>query len=345
MRFSLNKVRNIWSSVPHEDFLSYLFSYPLMHDSYREITKGNYVRESGMIGGKWYKGFKPSFGATKYDKFPEVTEILEGKAPSEKNRKYLEKMVSLAEERGIELVFVVVPYEGWQAEDEAIYFWIEKFAEDNDILYFNGNHNLAEMSFDPAADYAEASHLNYNGACKFTRYFGQWLKSNCELEDRRGDAAYESWQQYSDCWSAYQRDRELAQIDDLRTYIEKLQSNGDYMIFVSVDDNYKNNPYADLLQGLSSETISYNFESNGTIVIETGTILYRTPDEPEYLWHMETDSLDIAVTRDYGGQMKVLVNNEEKNDNYNDVTLLVYDKKLDMVADVAAYNSDGIMIR
>ena len=49
MRFSLNKVRNIWSSVPHEDFLSYLLSYPLMHDSYREITKRNYERESGII--------------------------------------------------------------------------------------------------------------------------------------------------------------------------------------------------------------------------------------------------------------------------------------------------------
>ena len=345
MRFSLNKVRNIWSSVPHEDFLSYLLSYPLMHDSYREITKRNYERESGIIGGKWYKGFRPSFGSTNYDKLPEVTEILEEKAPSEKNRKYLEKMVSLAGEQGIELVLIVVPYEGWQAEDEAVYAWIEKFAADNNVLYFNGNRYLAEMSFDPAADYAEASHLNYNGACKFTRYLGQWLKSNCELKDRRGDAAYESWQQYSDSWSAYQRDRGLAQIKELETYIETLKSNDDYMIFVSVDDNYKNNPFVSLLQELSSVTIPNGFENNGTIVIEAGTILYQTPDEPEYLWNMETDSLDIAVTRHYGGQMKVLVNNEEKNNNYNDVTILVYDKKLDMVADVVAYNSDGIMIR
>ena len=43
--------------------------------------------------------------------------------------------------------------------------------------------------------------------------------------------------------------------------------------------------------------------------------------------------------------MKILVNNQEQNNNYNDVTIFVYDKKLNMIADVIGFNSDGIIIR
>ncbi len=33
------------------------------------------------------------------------------------------------------------------------------------------------------------------------------------------------------------------------------------------------------------------------------------------------------------------------NNNYNDVTILVYNRMLDEVADVVGFNSDGILIR
>lgn len=344
MRFSLNKAQNIWSSVPHDEFLTYLLSYPLTHDSYEDLQKSDYVRGSDLIGGKWYKGFKPSFGVTRYDKFPEVRDNIESRPPSDKNREYLERMVDLAKEQQIQLAFIVVPYESWQAEDEEIYTWIEEFAENNNVLFFNGNRKLAEMDFDPAVDYAEGSHLNYNGACKFTEYLGQWLEENCKPEDRRGNELYQSWQEYSECWAEYHKNQDLAQNNDLETYIETIKSDEEYMIFVSVDDNYKNNPFVSVLDQLSAFNPN-DFENGGTYVIEAGNLIYRTPDEPVYLWYMETDSSDIAVTRDYGDQMKVLVNNQEQNNNYNDVTIFIYDKKLDMIADVIGYNSDGIIIR
>lgn len=59
---------------------------------------------------------------------------------------------------------------------------------------------------------------------------------------------------------------------------------------------------------------------------------------------METDLSDIAVSRS-NGSMKVMGNNTQRNGNYNDVTLLIYDKTLDVVADAAAFNNDGVMFR
>lgn len=195
-----------------------------------------------------------------------------------------------------------------------------------------------------AGDYAEASHLNHSGACKFTAYLGSWLTEHCDLADHRGDDRWDSWQKYSDCHESRQKDRELTQCMDLETYLEKLQERDGYLVIVSLDDNYKKNPYVRLLEGLAGID-PYILGSSASVVMEDRMILYQTPDEPEYLWYMETELSDIAVSRSYGGTMQIQVNHTVMNNNYNDVTILVYNRMLDEVADVVGFNSDGILIR
>ena len=344
MRFSLNKIRNVWNSVPHEEFLSYLLSYPLTHDSYKELGRGNFDEGVNNVGGNWYKGYKPSYAVTRYDTLPQVSAGAEKRLPSWKNRKYLDNMVRLAGENQIQLAFIVVPYEGIDEEDQMLYQWAEEYAQENGILFLNGNTRLEEMEFDPSGDYAEASHLNHSGACKFTAYLGSWLTEHCDLADHRGDDRWDSWQKYSDCHESRQKDRELTQCMDLETYLEKLQERDGYLVIVSLDDNYKKNPYVRLLEGLTGID-PHILGSSASVVMEDRMILYQTPDEPEYLWYMETELSDIAVSRSYGGTMQIQVNNTVMNNNYNDVTILVYNRMLDEVADVVGFNSDGILIR
>lgn len=344
MRFSLNKIENVWNSVPHEEFLSYLLSYPLTHDSYQGLGRGHFEEGVNNVGGDWYKGYKPSYAVTQYDTLPQVREGSEKRLPAQKNIKYLDKMVRLAKEHQIQLAFIVVPYEGINEEDQMLYQWAKEYAQENGVLFLNGNTVLEEMGFDPAVDYAEASHLNYSGACKFTAYLGGWLTEHCDLEDHRGDERWDSWQKYSDCLVASRQDRELAQCMELEDYLGKLQQRDDHLVIVSLDDNYKKNPYVQFLEGLTGID-PYTLGSSATIVLEDQTILYQTPDELEYLWYMETDLSDIAVSRAYGGAMQIQVNNVVMNDNTNDVTILVYDRMLDEVADVVCFNSDGILHR
>ncbi|MDD6812508.1 MAG: hypothetical protein PUD93_11745 [Lachnospiraceae bacterium] len=344
MRFSINKIENVWASVPHEDFLSYLFSYPLTHDSYKDLQKGNYIEEINQVGGKWYKGFKPSFAVTQYDKLPQIDVNVEKTAPSEKNIEYLKKMVNLAKEKEIQLVFIVVPYEGVQKEDEEIYLWVKEFALENDVPFLDGNSYYKEMSFDSTTDFAEASHLNYSGACKFTTYLGKWLKESYKLEDRRGEEKYVSWQNYSDSWELYQKNQDLVKIKEAEEYIDMIQFSENYILFISFDNNYKENPYVALLEKVVGKN-PYDLKGEGTFVIDGENLLYQTPDEPEYLWYLETEAMDIAVVREYGGQMQVVVNSINQNNNYSDVSILVYDKKLDMIADVVSFNRDGVINR
>ncbi len=344
MRFSMNKVRNVWNSVPHEEFLSYLASYPLTHDSWKRLKQGNYIESVNNIGGEWYKGYKPSYAVTRYDMLPQLKESTKVKEASEKNRRYLDKMVMLAREHQVQLAFIVVPYEGINDEDQMLYRWAEDYAEENGILFLNGNAKLEEIQMNPAEDYAEASHLNHSGACKFTAYLGEWLIDNCDWKDHRGDEKWVSWQRYSDCWAAWEQNRELAECTDIESYLGMLQRREDDIVIVSLDDNYKNNTYLQPLEKLLGINL-YELDGSASIVVDDHAILYQTPAEPEYLWYIETDLSDIAISRTYGDAMKVQINNIQRNNNSNDVTIVVYDRKLDMVADVVSYNSDGVMIR
>lgn len=344
MRFSLNKMKNVWNSVPHEDVLTYLASYPLTHDSCTELTQGNYDETVNSLGGEWYKGYKPTYAVTAYDALPQIDANPEAVLPTEKNREYLDRITALAKEHQIQLVFTVVPYAGLQEKDQSLYRWAQEYAEENNILFLNGNLYLEEMGFDPATDYAEASHLNYNGSCKYTAYLGRWLKENFELEDRRGGQAWDSWQKYSDSYAAYEQNLELKRCGDVESYLRKLEEREDYLIIVSLDNNYKKNEFVEPLGGFMG-LYPYGLDGSASVVMENGAILYQTPVEPDYLWYTETALSDIAVVRNGGEGMKVLVNNGVKNSSYNDVTILVYDKTLDTVADVVFYNRDGVLTR
>ena len=48
-------------------------------------------------------------------------------------------------------------------------------------------------------------HLNLFGARKMTKYLGDYLASECDLTDHRGDPAYRSWQEL---WTSYEQEVE-----------------------------------------------------------------------------------------------------------------------------------------
>lgn len=57
-----------------------------------------------------------------------------------------------------------------------------------------------ELGLNPETDMAEASHLNYRGTEKLSRYLAGWLASNYDLADHRGDEAYASWDENAADW-------------------------------------------------------------------------------------------------------------------------------------------------
>ena len=47
-------------------------------------------------------------------------------------------------------------------------------------------------------DLLDASHLNYFGSVKYTKYLAEWMQEHCQLPDRRGNVDYWEWEEVSD---------------------------------------------------------------------------------------------------------------------------------------------------
>lgn len=107
-------------------------------------------------------------------------------------RYYLDKIVALCREKGIELLFVEVPSaNSWNYKRHRT---VAQYAKENEIPFLDLNKPGKEYQVDWISDTRDkGDHMNYNGARKITAYLGKYLKENYTLPDRREDPVYASW--------------------------------------------------------------------------------------------------------------------------------------------------------
>ena len=101
---------------------------------------------------------------------------------------YLDKMVQLCEEKGVELVLIKAPslspvwWDEWDVQ-------MEDYARKHGLKYYNFLECQDEIGIDWNTDtYDTGLHLNVYGAEKMSRYFGKLLSEECGVADRRSDA-------------------------------------------------------------------------------------------------------------------------------------------------------------
>jgi hypothetical protein len=193
MPLSLTKLKAIQASMMQdEEFITYLFPILRYHSRWSELTGEDfkYLLKKEPISHNGY--------LMRVDSKPMTTIPPAKKLPnyqfSENCYDYLDKMVSLCKENGIELVLIKAPtlYPHWYAEwDEQI----KKYAEENALSYLNFLDYTDEIGIDFSMDTYDAGlHLNLFGAEKMSEYFGEILVERYALEDHRSDVALsERW--------------------------------------------------------------------------------------------------------------------------------------------------------
>lgn len=195
MRFSKSKVDSILSSMlPDENFTDYLFPLLRFHDRYKELKSedisllfghGN-VSHNGYLMQLGVKGITP-------DNYP-VGRMLPDYTFGENAMNYLDKMVELCDNEGVQLVFVKAPsltpywYDEWEEQ-------VVAYASEHNIPYINYLKFLPETGIDFTEDtYDMGGHLNLYGAVKLTKHFGEFLRNEMNLPDRRNEEKLsQSW--------------------------------------------------------------------------------------------------------------------------------------------------------
>lgn len=191
VRFSLNKLHMAQVGCEKEKFFEYFPSFYNYHGRYDELGMDD-VREFFMTNRKRaaYKGYTPYYEISPQPDPVFETDKREKLTP--KSEEYLEKIIDFAEENDIELCFLVMPY-SITVEEEMVFNSLEDIAGQNGIPFYNANQNYKEIGLDYSTDFNDYSHLNYDGGIKFTGYLGDKLKSMYDIEDRRGEKRWESW--------------------------------------------------------------------------------------------------------------------------------------------------------
>ncbi len=198
MRLSSSKWNSIFASMTEEERkweaqYSYLFPLLRYHDRWSQLTKDDFKYWFGrdQVSDQGYLmqvGVKPL-------EDEHVERPLVDYSFGENSWYYLDKMVQLCKENDTQLVLIKAPalspvwWDQWDAQ-------IEEYAKKNDLLYINMQDYQDEIGIDWSTDtYDTGLHLNVYGAEKAANWFGNVLRQQCQVPDRRNDA------QIADSWA------------------------------------------------------------------------------------------------------------------------------------------------
>ena len=141
----------------------------------------------------------------------------EGEAFGSKPMEYLDKIRSLCEEKGIQLILMKAPSLAprWYESDN---IQVEEYADKHHLPYINFYELLDETGLDYEKDtYDGGLHMNLSGADKLTVYLGSILERDYHMPDHRGEPSYASVYEQKE---AFYQDMIAAQQSELKRYGE-----------------------------------------------------------------------------------------------------------------------------
>ena len=191
MAWSSVKAEAIQASMTdEEDFLTYVFPFFRYHSRWSELTEEDITyayKDKPMVSDSGYL-MQTDVVPEDLESQPTPTPLLDTMLPATA-MEYLDRMVALCEEKGVELILMKAPtnyfryhwYDEWEEQ-------IVAYAAEHELVYYNFIHKKEEIGLDMSVDTYDAGiHLNVYGAEKLTRYIGALLRERHDVPDRRDD--------------------------------------------------------------------------------------------------------------------------------------------------------------
>lgn len=195
MKESFNKLNAIADNNVQKKIelkLTYVFPVIRFHSRYNELNsddfkytfKKAYMPTKGVVVSDDVTPFR--YKKDYMNKKRKVEKI------EEKNKKYIDKIVKLCKDNDIQLVFYELPSAdswGYKRHEE-----VKKYATENNIPFIDLNVGSDKIDVNWDIDSRDGGdHLNVLGALKATKYIGEWINSNCDLDNHKNDEKYKSW--------------------------------------------------------------------------------------------------------------------------------------------------------
>lgn len=211
MKWSPEYFDQLNASVEDRDrLIDYYLMFPWYHTRYKELKNEDILPYYGNNFFKNFLGYRPIVNIAE-KKIPDgIDNITETKEMSEKVTLYLDRICGLAAEYNFDLLFMITPFCKSAAEKQPYYNALAKYAGKRNIPVIEGNKLYQALQMDGKTDFEPGDHLSLSGAIKVSKYLNDYLKSNYDLADHRGDNYYRRW----DLNSEYMKHRFFDYADD-----------------------------------------------------------------------------------------------------------------------------------
>lgn len=173
MPFSDVKFKAIHDLIEPEDRVFHYFDIGYYHDRWKVLQKKDFEPERLSPRGTL------SYDVTEV--IPEITVVdrSQKEVMLPEIKEYLDKIILLCKEQGVELIVYIAPYNAKNEEPESlqtfyyeqrVFNWLEDYFGEQQITYYNLFHELDEIGVDYSKDFMDYHHFNATGQDKLTRF-------------------------------------------------------------------------------------------------------------------------------------------------------------------------------
>lgn len=155
-----------------KEYFSYFFPLVYYHGNWNSLNHFNFINDTDDYDYVKARGFL-SYDDVVPITIPDYREF-EQYPLCDDALATLDRMVASCKERGIQVVFFLVPWEGEFNYRDAL----AAYAEENGCYYVDLFEHAETAKLDGATDFQDSGHLNDSGAKKVANYMGQYLYEN-----------------------------------------------------------------------------------------------------------------------------------------------------------------------
>ena len=172
---SWNKVELAVQSAPEpEERFGLLFNFMMYHSRWNDLHREDFTFRRDEARDP-YKGFVMLEPQEPLQPRPASETVTQSVPLLEKNQYWLEEIIKLCQEEGIELWLIKSP-SNLELEEKALLNTVEETARRYNVPFHDFNVDYADIGLDESM-FFDAHHLDALGAGKFSRYFAHILQS------------------------------------------------------------------------------------------------------------------------------------------------------------------------
>ena len=172
---SWNKVELAVQSAPElEERFGLLFNFMMYHSRWNDLHREDFTFRRDEARDP-YKGFVMLEPQEPLQPRPASETVTQAVPLLEKNQYWLEEIIKLCQEEGIELWLIKSP-SNLELEEKALLNTVEETARRYNVPFHDFNVDYADIGLDESM-FFDAHHLDALGAGKFSRYFAHILQS------------------------------------------------------------------------------------------------------------------------------------------------------------------------